>query len=347
MILKTLQSKDLISPPKWLCDNTVFLTIMGSKAYGVSNDDSDVDIYGYCVPPKNVVFPHLNGEIIGFGEQKKRFEQWQQHHIIDKERSKEYDFSVYSIVKYFHLLMQNNPNIIDSLFTPRNCVIHSAHISEMVRENRNIFLHKGCWHKFKGYSYSQLTKMQNRHNTAMKLREYEELLGLDHDITFEEASSINIKLLDVDEYHTYQTYIREYRLWHDSSHRNEKCKRIGYDTKFAFHLIRLLSEVEEILSTGNLTLDEYGRRKQLRAIRDGMYSYEDIVTIFKNKEQQLEKLYNTSTLPWEPDEKRIKNLLLDCLEHHYGSIDKCIIREDKLTFALKEIQKIIEGLGPF
>ncbi len=56
--------------------------------------------------------------------------------------------TVYPIVKYFRLLMDNNPNIIDSLFVPRNCVLYSTKVGEMVRENRHIFLHKGCWAKF-------------------------------------------------------------------------------------------------------------------------------------------------------------------------------------------------------
>jgi hypothetical protein len=32
---------------------------------------------------KYVVFPHLNGEILGFGHHVERFEQWQKHHVKD------------------------------------------------------------------------------------------------------------------------------------------------------------------------------------------------------------------------------------------------------------------------
>jgi hypothetical protein len=64
--LKTLTDKGLIQPPKWLPDNVHYETMMGSVAYGVSGDTSDVDIYGFAIPPKEMVFPHLAGEIEGF-----------------------------------------------------------------------------------------------------------------------------------------------------------------------------------------------------------------------------------------------------------------------------------------
>ncbi len=81
MLIQALKDKGLITPPKWLPDNTHYLTEMGSIAYGVATDNSDVDLYGMTIPPKDNVFPHLRGEIPGFGRQINRFAQWQQHHI--------------------------------------------------------------------------------------------------------------------------------------------------------------------------------------------------------------------------------------------------------------------------
>ncbi len=164
-LIQDLSNKKLITPPKWLPTNVHYLVQMGSVAYGVSNDNSDVDIYGFCIPEKAEIFPHLRGEIPGFGENiRKPFEQYQQHHISDQSahggKGCEYDISVYSIIKFFQLCMKNNPNMIDALFVPSRCVRHTTQIGNLVRENRHIFLHKGSWHKFKGYAYSQLHKMR-------------------------------------------------------------------------------------------------------------------------------------------------------------------------------------------
>ena len=158
MILRTLTDKGLISPPKFVKGNTHYLTYMGSLAYGCATEKSDYDVYGFCIPPKEVIFPHLAGKVQGFGSNHDRFSQWQQHHIKDLDGQKEYDFTIYNIVDYFNLLMQNNPNMLDSIFTPINCVIHCSQIGEMVRANRKKFLSKLCFPKLKGYAYSQLQK---------------------------------------------------------------------------------------------------------------------------------------------------------------------------------------------
>ena len=73
--VQKLTERGLCTPPSFLPTNVHYETIMGSVAYGVSSDTSDMDVYGFAIPPKEIVFPHLAGEIMGFGRQKKRFEQ--------------------------------------------------------------------------------------------------------------------------------------------------------------------------------------------------------------------------------------------------------------------------------
>lgn len=161
-ITQTLTEEKLITPPGFVPYNVHYETIMGSVAYGVSDDLSDTDVYGFCIPPKDVIFPHLAGQINGFGRQIKRFDQYQQHHITRPSNGREYDVSIYNIVKYFQLCMENNPNMLDSLFTPQRCVVHCTKVGHLVRDNRRKFLHKGSWHKYKGYAYSQLHKMRGQ-----------------------------------------------------------------------------------------------------------------------------------------------------------------------------------------
>ena len=103
--VKILKDKGLIQPPKWLPNNIIFEGMTGSIAYNVSNDSSDIDLIGFCMPPKEVLFPHLAGEIRGFGTQSPRFEQFQQHHIVSPEKTRTYDITIYNIVKFFQLAM--------------------------------------------------------------------------------------------------------------------------------------------------------------------------------------------------------------------------------------------------
>jgi len=293
--IKKLTQKGLIKPPSFLPDNTHYEVIMGSVAYGVSSDTSDMDVYGFCIPTKEIVFPHLAGEIHGFGRQKKRFEQFQQHHIECPDelggKGRQYDVSIYNIVKYFSLCMENNPNMVDSLFVPAECVLHITQVGNMVRENRRLFLHKGCWQKFKGYAHSQLHKMESKNPTGKRL---------------------------------------------------EIRKKFGFDVKFAYHVVRLLDECEQILTLGDLDLRR--SREHLKAIRRGDVRKEDIREWFTEKEKQLEEIYNReeSPVPYSPDEPKIKQLLLDCLEHHYGNLAGCVIVPDIASRTLKEIQEALE-----
>jgi predicted nucleotidyltransferase len=290
MLLENLVKKKLIDPPNYVVSNTQYLVMMGSIAYGVSGDASDIDIYGFTIPSREILFPHLYGYIKGFGTEPQGFDQFQKHHVIDEQENKEYDFSIYSIVKFFDLVMSNNPNLVDALFVPQRCVIHSTQIGNLVRDNRKMFLHKGCWHKFKGYAYSQKNKMKVKNPQV-------------------------------------------------GSKRFDNIQEFGFDVKFAYHIVRLMLEVEQILTTGDLDLE--CNSEVLKSIRRGEWTMEQICEYFDQKEVNLEDVYDKSTLPYEPDENKIKELLIHCLEIHYGDLSKAVIVPDKASNALQEISKII------
>jgi uncharacterized protein len=292
MIIKELENKGLIAPPPWLSTNVHLLTIMGSVAYGVSSDTSDMDIYGFCTPKKETVFPHLAGEILGFGTQIPRFDQWQKHHVFDQSqlagKGRTYDFTVFSIVRYFQLLMDNNPNVIDSIFTPQECILHITEVGTMVREARHMFLSQQMYPKFKGYAYAQLHKMTSKEPTGKRVA------------------------------------IRE---------------EFGFDVKFAYHLVRLLNECEQLLKFG--TLDLRQNNEQLKAIRRGEVPEEDIRKWASDKEKQLEQLYTETKLPVKPNETQLKELLLRCLEHHYGNLEKAIVVPDRYYHVLTQIKDMV------
>ena len=350
MLLNELHKKGLIKPPDFILDNTHYVTIMGSLAYGVEEDYSDFDIYGFCIPPKKMVFPHLAGEINGFGRQIKKFDQWQHHHVNDESaqggKGRQYDFSIYNIVKFFQLTMENNPNMIDSLFTPVNAVLHCTKVGSIVRENRKLFLHKGSWHKFKGYAYSTLHKLKTKkHKGLDELKEFEERHDIPHSMSFEdvekEMKKRNNHILN---HLTDQKLIEYYDLFkivkEASSLRAEKVKSQEYDYKFAFHIVRLLNEVEQILIEHDLDLQR--NREQLKSIRRGEWTLDQIVEYFQNKEKILEETYAQSNLRHSPDENAIKNLLLSCLEEHYGSLDKAIAIEGKAEKILEQIRELVK-----
>src|SRR6185437_2518113 len=162
-----------------------------------------------------------------------------------------YDFTIFGIVKFFQLAMENNPNVIDSLFTPATCVFHCTRVGTLVREGRRLFLHRGAWPKFKGYAYSQLHKLAIKEPTGK---------------------------------------------------RAELVAAHGYDTKFAYHVVRLLGAVEQILLEGDIDLQRDSER--LKAIRRGEWTEERLRQWAADKEADLERAYAQSQLPATPDEAK-------------------------------------------
>ena len=289
-LIKDLTVNGKIQPPKWLPDNILFAGITGSYAYGVSDDTSDKDIYGIVIPPVNTIFPHLAGEIQGFSTPKNRFDQWQQHHI--KHNDEEYDLTFFNIVKFFQLAMHNNPNILDLLFLPQHCIIHSTMTWKKITDNKNKFLHKGLYQKFIGYSFSQKNKIKTQSNKSNEKRK------------------------------------KSYELY-------------GYDTKFAFHCMRLLMEAEQLLNTGNLDLTK--DKEILKSIRRGEWSIDQIDNFFEKKESHLQTLYENSKLPHSPNEDIIRDLLMECIEDHYGKVSMKVNMDSNLLDDIEDVLRKYKG----
>jgi predicted nucleotidyltransferase len=260
---------------------------MGSYAYGVSTDTSDVDVYGICVPPRNYVLPE--NVIYGF-DTIPVFETYQQHGI--RTSTKEYDLNIFNIVKFFKLAADGNPNIIDTLYTPAHCLLHCTQIGEIIRDNRSMFLTRKTWHTFKGYAYSQLSKLRHKNP--------------------------------------------------QNNARAESVQKYGYDLKYAYHLVRLLGEAEQIATTQHidLTLDA----ERLKAIRAGQWTVEDVERYFTEKEHTLEQAFDRSPLPYQPDLDKIRQVLVDCLTIHYGTLP--IQADEKVCYtSLQKIKSILGEVG--
>ena len=132
-----------------------------------------------------------------------------------------------------------------------------------------------------------------------------------------------------------------YRAGAAKSTRFENRKIHNMDTKFSYHVVRLLLEVEMLLAEHDMDLERH--REQMKAVRRGEWSIERLTEWAAAKEKDLEALYASSTLPYKPDEGKIKVLLLECLEHHYGDLSAAVHVERDADRVLQEIAKLSGG----
>jgi predicted nucleotidyltransferase len=287
MILHDLEQAGYVKFPDFVYGSTHYLATVGSKSYGTDNEDSDTDLCGFCIPTKEIVFPHLAGHIHGFDTPKNSFTSFSfkaQHFNNSKVEG-----TIYGIIKFFRLCANCNPSMVDCLFVDPDCVRHMTNIGTHVRDNRKLFLCKKVWSTYKGYAFKQFVKAKNKKPEGSRKESYD---------------------------------------------------KYGYDLKFAYNVVRLIYQVEQILLEGDMDL----RRNsgQLKSIRNGDWTFNEIEEFFKTKQKQLDSVYNeTKAIPDKIQEDSIKKILLECLEMHFGSLDKLIKVNKDTSNLVSDIEDVI------
>ncbi|WP_175634926.1 DNA polymerase beta superfamily protein [Pedobacter ghigonis] len=125
MTIKDLKDQNLL----------LFECISGSKAYGLDTPQSDTDIKGIYYMPKEMFFGLK---------------------YIPQISNESNDEVYYEIGRFVELLIKNNPNIVEILATPDECILYRDPI--MNKLNINIILSKLCKDTFGGYALTQIRK---------------------------------------------------------------------------------------------------------------------------------------------------------------------------------------------
>ena len=150
----------------WLEKNTVYVTLHGSRAYGLANEFSDLDIKGICIPPPEVEYNLFH-----------RFEQAENPAFVEERlaylknpKNPKIEGTIYSLRKFFLLAAEVNPNIIELLYTdPKDHFIKHP-IMERVLANRHLFVSNKARYTFAGYAMAQAKKIE-RHRKWIVLGE--------------------------------------------------------------------------------------------------------------------------------------------------------------------------------
>lgn len=127
----------------YLKDNNLIIyeVISGSIAYGTNLPSSDVDRrYVYILPIDYI----LSGN------------------IIDQVNDDTNDVVGYEIGRFLELISSSNPNLLELLNMPEDCVVHKDPIFDEILMKKDIFLTKNCKNSFSGYSIAQLKKAKGQ-----------------------------------------------------------------------------------------------------------------------------------------------------------------------------------------
>lgn len=148
----------------------IFECISGSKAYGLDTPTSDTDIRGVFVLPKDQ-FYGLN--------------------YIGQINDETNDTAYYELRKFIELCSKNNPNILELLNVPEDCVLYKHPIFDQIK--MSLFLSKQCEKSFANYAYAQIKKARGLEKKIVNPVEKERKSVLDFCYVYDNSSSMPLK----------------------------------------------------------------------------------------------------------------------------------------------------------
>ncbi|MBK1831681.1 nucleotidyltransferase domain-containing protein [Verrucomicrobiaceae bacterium R5-34] len=334
-------------------DLLLFECVSGSRSFGTDHARSDYDLRGVFAAPPSF--------LCGLES-------------IDQISDAKSDEVYYELGRFISLLESNNPNLIELLFTPKNCIRHQDPVFELI--TADIFLSKLCQQTFGNYAMGQIRKARGLNKKIVNpepeqrrhLREFCYVLegqgsvalvdwlerhsvnesecglvavnhapntyAIFHDAhksyrgifsskddwalvcssVPQEAQPIAWMQCNLDAFKAHCRSHREYWQW--VSERNEDRYATnaghgrGYDSKNLMHTLRLLDQATEIAKEGKITLPRPDA-EWLKKVKQGEYTYEDILKIADDKNAEMEAAYQTCNLPERPNRHQVNDLLLE------------------------------------
>jgi predicted nucleotidyltransferase len=121
-----------------LFDRVIFRCVIGSRAYGLDGEESDIDRRGIYLPPAD-----LHWSLYGVPEQ------------LENDETQE---AYWEIQKFITLALKANPNVLECLYTP--LVELETPLARELLDMKSIFLSRIIYQTYNGYVMSQFKKMQ-------------------------------------------------------------------------------------------------------------------------------------------------------------------------------------------
>ncbi len=255
-------------------DNKILEIKVGSHLYGANTPTSDVDYSGVFLPTKELVFGFQRAEEVDLS-------------IIDKDNE----------------------------------------AGRALLAERHKFPHQGLLQKFKSYAFSQKHKMIIR---TEKFHELENALNYLKDYTDQKAILVELK----NKFLPFMKFNHDYCVIGDLNlqksifvkkavamieerlskvgNRKSLITKYGYDAKFASHLIRLLLEGKELISTGEIIFP-LSYRQTILDIKQGKWTIKEVLDYADFLEAENDKAAEKSELPKKPRFEEIEKFTINLL----------------------------------
>lgn len=316
--------------------NIVYETHFGSKLYGTNTPESDTDIKGIFIPSLQDVLlkkdlDHLN------------------HSTGDKHSKNtkdDVDREYWSLYKFLNLLEKGETGAIDllfSMFREDTIVSKNDEFVEWFKEHAHQFMTKNS-KAFVGYCYGQAQRYGlkgSRFGDLIKLKElmedyehtchYETEFKRFEDFVFMYNQLFDLKYIQritIRDLEYLSVLGKNYQLtapydivknsimnqYNSYGERSKKANaEDGVDWKAMSHAVRVINELEEILTTGHLKFP-LASADSLKEIKAGKVPLDDCLDLISEKLESLQARIDQSNLPEKVDETLIAECILKCVK---------------------------------
>lgn len=150
-------------------NSIIFECISGSRAYGLATETSDIDIRGVYILPLE------------------QFYSLEYQDLINDERN---NVIYYELKKFLELLAKNNPNMLELLNIPPDCILHKDPLFDKIKAGD--FLSRLCKETFAGYAMTQLKQARGLNKKIMNPMDKKKKSILDFCYILDEQGSISL-----------------------------------------------------------------------------------------------------------------------------------------------------------
>jgi uncharacterized protein len=119
-------------------ERVIYRCVIGSQAYGLAGEGSDIDRRGIYLPPADL--------------------HWSLYGVPDQLENEDTQEAYWEMQKFLVLALKANPNVLECLYTP--LVEKATPLAERLLALRSIFLSRMVYQTYNGYVLSQFKKMQ-------------------------------------------------------------------------------------------------------------------------------------------------------------------------------------------
>lgn len=127
-----------------LYEHVIYRCVVGSRAYGLASDASDVDVRGVYLPPAEL--------------------HWSLYGVPEQLEDRGAEVVYWEAQKFVVLALKANPNILECLYT--RLVEHASPLAEELLAERGRFLSRMVYQTYNGYVLSQFKKLEQDFRTT-------------------------------------------------------------------------------------------------------------------------------------------------------------------------------------